>query len=184
MKAFVALLLLFGVCGVVGDARQDVIDYLNSVYFGAPGVFGNMTDTKLYNIFDSLTYYYDGAPTSPTWSKTYPNGRIKSEPYAATWGDCLHISLAKCVPRTTPRSGFYPMTTYLNMDFVNSTIGNASLPSNTWFEGVTYPGEWGMPMSCIDSKLMKRVYAYHGSQWLYPTTGNFFFERGEDALKN
>lgn len=65
------------------------------------------------------------------------------------------------------------------MDFATNTT---AIPANSWFEGITYPGEYGYPLSCTNTSLTPNVYGYYGSQWLYPATGlGYHFYSGKTA---
>lgn len=100
---------------------------------------------------------------------------------AGTRCDCLHINLTMC--ETRPSScDFWPIETYLNMPWVLQHQ-MPGFPSNAWFEGsgrdpatgdalalshlcvclslhtlgLTYPGEWGFPISCQNLTLGSQV---------------------------
>jgi hypothetical protein len=76
---------------------------------------------------------------------------------------------------------FWPLETYLTLqwDLAHQMPG---YPANVWFEGLTYPGEWGFPISCQNRTLGKQVYAWHRFVWLYPVTGSgVWFNTGNTA---
>jgi hypothetical protein len=68
-------------------ARQQIQTYLSQIY--AQSNFSALNDQQLFDFYDSLTFYYQNYPRSPTWDKKYPNGRRESHPYAGTTCDCL-----------------------------------------------------------------------------------------------
>ena len=35
------------------------------------------------------------------------------------------------------------------------------IPDNAWFEGLTYVGEWGFPISCTDQRWGSKVYGWN-----------------------
>lgn len=164
LALFVAL---FGTS--LAQQRGPIERYLKSVY--SVGDFSSLSDDQLFAFYDNLTFYYDGAPPSPVQRKNHPNGRVQSWQYAGTTCDCLHIDLPQCVAKT-PGFGnceYWNMTTYMDMEWVKEQV---ALPSYSWYEGLTYPGEWGWPLSCRDSSWMKdEVYGFWGHMWLYPTKG-------------
>lgn len=84
--------------------------------------------------------------------------------------------------QTRPAScPFWPVTTFLTMDFVSSHQ-LPGFPSNVWIEGLTFPGEWGFPVSCTNRTLGRTVYAWHHTFWLYPETGTgIWFNTGQTA---
>ena len=69
----------------------------------------------------------------------------------------------------------------MNMDWLETRA--TPIPSNSWFEGLTYWGEWGWPLSCRDSSWMKDyIYGWNRHMWLYPTKGlGLWFNVGKTA---
>lgn len=159
---------------VAGAAtRAQVQQYLESVY--SQSNFSALSDQEVFDFYNSLTFYYEGYPKAPNM-----HYRKESHPYAGTVCDCLHLNLTMCQvrPASCP---FWPLTTFLTMDFVNSHQ-MPGFPSNVWFEGLTYPGEWGFPVSCTNYTLGRTVYAWHHTFWLYPETGSgIWFNTGNTA---
>jgi len=130
-------------------------------------------------MFNNLTFYYYGAPTNgPTW----PAGRRISHQYAGTTCDCLHVDLRQCQPpMSRTNCQFWNLTTYMDLNWIENRA--KPMPNNTWFEGLTYWGEWGFPLSCRSSSWMKSsVYGWNRHMWLYPTKGlGYWFNTGNTA---
>jgi hypothetical protein len=129
-------------------------------------------------LFNNLTFYYDGAPIN---GPSFPRGRSVSHQYAGTVCDCLHINLRQCIPSKSPMCAYWNLTTYLDMKWIQDEA--KPIPDNGWFEGLTYWGEWGFPLSCRDSSWMKKsVYGWNRHMWLYPTKGlGYWFNAGKTA---
>lgn len=173
---FFLLFILFAAFEVTRAQRSSVQAYLESVYSASN--FSALSDADVYAFYNSLTFYYEGAPTNvPGWP-----ARQQSHPYASSVCDCLHLQVPMCQNRTlNPACPFWPLTTYLDMAYVNK-FSLPGFPANAWVEGITYPGEWGFPLSCINQTLGRTVYAWHRTFWLYPTTGTgVWFNTGNTA---
>jgi len=175
--ALVVVLLLGSACA---QKRKDLQTYLASVYTSVPNAsWAKLSDSQITWIFNNLTFYYQGAPTAgPTW----PKGRVISHEYAGTTCDCLHINLKQCQPHgSRTNCQFWNLTTYLDMNWVKNKA--KQMPSNSWFEGLTYWGEWGFPLSCRNNSWMKsQIYGWNRHMWLYPVKGlGYWFNTGKTA---
>jgi len=161
-----------GVANVAGT-RAQVQQYLESVY--SQSDFSPLSDAEVFAFHNSLTFYYEGYPTTPNWPR-----RKESHPYAGTVCDCLHLNLTMC--QTRPAAcPFWPVTSFLTMEYVQSHQ-LPGFPANVWVEGLTFPGEWGFPLSCTNRTLGRTVYAWHHTFWLYPETGTgVWFNTGNTA---
>jgi len=154
--------------------RADYQDYLTSVY--ALSNFSKLSDPDLYALYDNLTFYYEDNPAFTSGQ------RDNSINYAGTTCDCLHIQLPACIPAKPPSfpgCELWNCTTYLNMEWLHD---QAFIPDNAWFEGLTFVGEWGFPVSCTDPRWMRKVYGWNRHIWLYPTKGlGYWFNAGKTA---
>jgi len=161
------------------QTRNDLQDYLSSVYTAVPASdWAKLNDQAITAMFNNLTFYYYGAPIN---GASFPKGRVVSHQYAGTTCDCLHISLRQCIPSKSSFCPYWNLTTFLDMEWVETQ--SKPIPSNAWFEGLTYWGEWGFPLSCRDSSWMKsNVYGWNRHMWLYPTKGlGYWFYTGKTA---
>jgi hypothetical protein len=170
------LLVVLAACASVAVAQVTAVrSYLASVY--SQSDFSKLSDADVTTFYNSLTFYYPGYPTS-----NFPQ-RSQSFPYACTMCDCLHIQLPMCQNRTQPgvTCSRWPVATFLDIPYV-TRHQLPGIPSNSWFEGITFPGEWAFPISCVNASMGRSVYAFHRTIWLYPTTGTgIWFNSGNTA---
>jgi len=143
------------------------------VYSNGASGWAALSDNEIFTLYSNLTFYFPSAPDAtqlPQWQTLYPNGRNPSHPYAGTVCDCLHVQLTECQTFSpTATCNYWPVSTYLNMAWVESF--SEGFPSNVWFEGLSFPGEWAFPLSCNNPNIGQGVYGFNNHIWLYPITG-------------
>ena len=87
MFELIVLSCLIAVSLAQTASRAQVQTYLSQIY--SVSNFSSLSDQQIFDFYDSLTFYYQHNPRTPTWNKKYPNGRRESHPYAGTTCDCL-----------------------------------------------------------------------------------------------
>ena len=128
-------------CAVLAVFREQYL-YFIMYYFVAARFL-------LFCVFSS------NRPTHAHATHAFAHKHVRAD--AGTVCDCLHINLTMCETRPA-KCEFWPLETYLNLPWVlkHQLPG---FPSNAWFEGLTYPGEWGFPISCQNYTLGSEVSA-------------------------